>query len=159
MEVGAVNIHIRCAVLADHAAVAAIMAQVQRLHVQWRPDVYRPNDDLFPVERLEELIAREAIYVAECDGQVAGVMEIVYRHIESPAHVTRDVVFVDTMAVDEAFRRQGIGKAFFRFLKELKAEKQLDGIELQVNAKNAAALAMYEKCGFTFKSINMELLD
>ena len=158
MEVGAVNIHIRCAVLADHAAVAAIMAQVQRLHVQWRPDVYRPNDDLFPVERLEELIAREAIYVAECDGQVAGVMEIVYRHIESPAHVTRNVVFVDTMAVEEAFRRQGIGKAFFRFLIELKAEKQLDGIELQVNARNLQAKKLYEAYGFTEKSINMELL-
>ena len=30
--------------------------------------------------------------------------------------------------------------------------------ELQVNAKNVAAYEMYKKCGFTEKSINMELL-
>jgi len=43
-------------------------------------------------------------------------------------------------------------------LKDLKKEKHFDGIELQVNAKNVAAYEMYKKCGFTEKSINMELL-
>ncbi len=159
MEVRTVEIHIRPAVAEDHGAVAAIIAQVQQMHVDWRPDIYRPNDGLLPLEAFADECARGLAFVAECDGQVAGVMEIVYRHIETPAHVTRDIVFVDTMAVDEPFRGQGVGKAFFRYLKQLKEEKQLDGIELQVNAKNTAALRMYEKCGFTFKSINMELLD
>ncbi|MBQ8314084.1 MAG: GNAT family N-acetyltransferase [Clostridia bacterium] len=153
------EIYIRPAVPEDHGAVAGIIAQVQRMHVDWRPDIYRPNDDLLPLEAFADECARGLAFVAECDGQVAGVMEIVYRHIETPAHVTRDIVFVDTMAVDEPFRGKGIGKAFFHYLKQMKEEKQLDGIELQVNAKNTAALRMYEKCGFTFKSINMELLD
>lgn len=153
------DIHIRPAVSADHAAVAAIMAQVQQLHVDWRPDIYRPNDNLLPLEAFAAECTKGLIYVAECGGQVAGVMEIQFRHIETPAHVTRDVVFVDTMAVDEPFRRKGVGRAFFDYLKKLKQEKQLDGIELQVNAKNTAALQMYEKCGFTFKSINLELLE
>ena len=43
-------------------------------------------------------------------------------------------------------------------LKEIKAKKRLDGIELQVNAKNQAAYEMYCNYGFTEKSINMELL-
>ena len=47
---------------------------------------------------------------------------------------------------------------FFEMLKNLKKEKHFDGIELQVNAKNVAAYEMYKKCGFTEKSINMELL-
>lgn len=153
------SIHIRPAVAADYPAVAAIMAQVQQLHVEWRPDIYRPKDDVLPAEDFEEECARGLAFVAEYDGRVAGVLEIAYRHIETPAHVTRDVVFVDTMAVDEPFRGRGIGWAFFEYLKKLRDEKQLDGIELQVNAKNTAALRMYEKCGFTFKSINMELLD
>ena len=52
----------------------------------------------------------------------------------------------------------GIGHHFFEMLKDLKKEKHFDGIELQVNAKNVAAYEMYKKCGFTEKSINMELL-
>lgn len=47
---------------------------------------------------------------------------------------------------------------FFEKVKEIKAEKNLDGIELQVNAKNKAAYEMYRSYGFTEKSINMELL-
>ena len=43
------------------------------------------------------------------------------------------------MAVDEAYRGMGIGHFFFDKIKEIKAEKKLDGIELQVNAKNKAA--------------------
>ena len=41
---------------------------------------------------------------------------------------------------------------------EIKEAKKLDGIELQVNARNTMAYEMYKKYGFTEKSINMELL-
>ena len=44
------------------------------------------------------------------------------------------------------------------FLKKMKNSRKMDGIELQVNARNAAAYEMYRKYGFTEKSINMELL-
>ena len=47
---------------------------------------------------------------------------------------------------------------FFDKLKEIKEAKKLDGIELQVNARNTMAYEMYKKYGFTEKSINMELL-
>ena len=54
--------------------------------------------------------------------------------------------------------KAGIPQNSFDFLKELRNEKRYDGIELQVNAKNKAAYEMYLNCGFTDKSINMELL-
>ena len=63
------------------------------MHVEWRPDIYKHNDNLISKEVLEKTV-----------------------------------------------------------------EKNLDGIELQVNAKNNAAYEMYKKYGFTEKSINMELL-
>ena len=97
-------------------------------------------------------------YIAENEGNVIGILELIFRHIESPAQVTRDIVFIDTMAVDEPYRGMGVGHLFFEKVKEIKAKKRLDGIELQVNAKNQAAYEMYCNYGFTEKSINMELL-
>lgn len=79
--------------------------------------------------------------------------------MESPSHVTRDLIFIDTMAIDENYRGMGIGHKMFDFIKAIKKEKNLDGLELQVNARNRAAYEMYKKYGFTEKSINMELLD
>ncbi len=52
---------------------------------------------------------------------------------------------------------KGIGHQFFDKVKQPKAEKGCDTIELQVNAKNKKAYEMYRNYGFTEKSINMEL--
>ena len=152
------NCVIRNANTNDFEAVARIMNQVQQMHVEWRPDIYKPNENLIPRDIFEKIVAGDTFYVAEADGLVVGILEVVFRHIETPSHVTRDIIFIDSMAVDEAYRGMGIGHLFFDKIKEIKAEKKLDGIELQVNAKNKAAYEMYLKCGFTEKSINMELL-
>ena len=153
------SINIRPAKETDYEAVMKIMSQVQDMHVQWRPDIYKYNDKLFTREIFETIVKGNTFFVAETNNTVAGILEITFRHIESPAHVTRDVIFIDTMAIDEGYRGNGIGHQMFEFLKTMKAEKNLDGIELQVNARNVAAYEMYKKCGFTEKSINMELLD
>lgn len=141
----------------DYQEVSKIMNQVQALHVKWRPDIYKNNTQFFSLRMFEEAVENGNFYVAEINEKVIGILELVYRHIESPTHVTRDVIFIDTMAVDEAYRGMGVGHRFFEMIKALKEQKHLDGIELQVNAKNVAAYEMYKKYGFTEKSINMEL--
>lgn len=161
MKVGVVqiNVNIRHAKETDYETVIKIMSQVQDMHVQWRPDIYKYNDELYTEEMFADIVKGDTFFVAEIDNMVVGVLEIMFRHIETPAHVTRDVVFIDTMAIEEKYRGQGIGHAMFEFLKAMKTEKKMDGIELQVNARNVAAYEMYKKYGFTEKSINMELLD
>lgn len=88
---------------------------------------------------------------------MVGVMGLVFRHIETPSHVTRDIILIDSMAVDENHRGMGIGHLFFEKVRQIKEQKRCDGIELQVNAKNQAAYQMYANYGFTVKSITMEL--
>ena len=38
---------------------------------------------------------------------------LMYRHVETPVHVTKDIIFIDSMAVDESYRKKGVGHAFF----------------------------------------------
>ena len=153
------DIRIRNATTNDYESVIKIISQVQDMHVEWRPDIYKYNDNLITKEEFEKLVENNTFFVAENENKkIVGVLEIILRHIESPAHVTRDVIFIDTMAVDEKYRGLGVGHKMFEFLKMMKIEKNMDGIELQVNARNRAAYEMYKKYGFTEKSINMELL-
>lgn len=149
---------IRNAQIEDYPAVRRIFNQVQAMHVAWRPDIYKPNDELLPEAVFRKIVEGDTFYVAETNGTVVGILELVFRHIESPAHIPRDIVFIDSMAVDEAYRGRGVGHLFFEKVKEIKDQKHFDGIELQVNAKNKAAYEMYAHYGFTEKSINMELL-
>ena len=145
--------------LQDYERVSKIMDQVQQLHVEWRPDVYKPASPLITMDMFEAILKDENWYVAEADGVVVGVLELMKRHVESPAQVMKDVLFISTMAVDEKYRGKGIGHLFFEKVKRLKQEKGYDTIELQVNAKNTLAYEMYRKYGVTEKSINMELKE
>ena len=145
--------------LQDYERVSKIMDQVQQLHVEWRPDVYKPASPLITMDMFEAILKDENWYVAEADGVVVGVLELMKRHVESPAQVMKDVLFISTMAVDEKYRGKGIGHLFFEKVKRLKQEKGYDTIELQVNAKNRLAYEMYRKYGFTEKSINMEVKE
>ncbi|MCI5920078.1 MAG: GNAT family N-acetyltransferase [Roseburia sp.] len=151
------NIEIRPVKRQDYDRFSNIMDQVQHLHVNWRPDVYKPANPLITKEMFEEILKEDNWYVAEDSELVVGVLEVLRRHVESPSQVTKDVLFISTMAVDEAYRGKGIGHKFFEKVKQLKEEKGCDTIELQVNARNQRAYEMYKKYGFTEKSINMEL--
>lgn len=151
------KIHIRNAAIDDYQAVNAIMQQVQQMHIDWRPDIYKYSETVLPIEIYEQALRDQTFFVAEFEHQIVGILLIQYRHIESFNQVTRNIIYIDSMAVDEQYRGKGIGHTFFEFLKELKTQKGYDGIELQVNAKNKAAYKMYTDCGFTEKSINMEL--
>lgn len=152
------NCTVRKAVTGDYEAVNGIMTQVQQIHIDLRPDIYKKLAPVIAFDAFEKTVSDGTLYVAEQGGKVVGITQIVFRHIESPTHVTRDVIYIETMAVDENYRGQGIGHKLFEKVKEIKKQKGLDGIELQVNAKNVAAYEMYKNYGFTEKSVNMELL-
>ncbi len=42
------KIHIRNAKPEEYGAVEAIMKQVQQMHIDWRPDIYRYSDTVLP---------------------------------------------------------------------------------------------------------------
>ena len=98
----------------DYDRFSNIMDQVQALHVEWRPDVYKPASPLITREAFEEILKEENWFVAEADGMVVGVLEIMRRHVESPSQVTKDILFISSMAVDQAYRGNGIGHLFFK---------------------------------------------
>ncbi|MFG6356731.1 MAG: GNAT family N-acetyltransferase [Acetatifactor sp.] len=149
---------IRLAMESDYASVERIMKQVHALHVGWRPDIYKDMDPILPKDMYLEHLERQQVLVADLAGEVVGLVIWLERHISGGPMQERKVLYVDSMAVEERYRGQGIGHKLFDCVLGLCREREYDGLELQVNARNAAARAMYEKYGFTEKSVNMEFL-
>lgn len=143
----------------DYADVEEIMQQVQKLHTRWRPDIYKDVVPILSFDTYMSFLKENQVIVAWVDGKVVGLLIYVTRNISGGPMRERKVLFVDSMAVDEAYRGKGIGHKLFAFARLIYTDQGYDGFELQVNAKNQAARAMYEKYGFTAKSINMELLQ
>lgn len=99
------------------------------MHIDWRPDIYKYSETVLPFEIYKQAVEAGTFFVAEYEGCVAGILFIAYHHIENQNQVMRDIIFVDSMAVDEKYRGKGIGHAFFDFLKDLRSQKGYDGIE------------------------------
>jgi ribosomal-protein-alanine acetyltransferase len=56
---------------------------------------------------------------------------------------------IEGLVVDEKYRRQGIGSALIRACKEWAANAGALNMRLEVRASNAAALALYQRHGFS----------
>lgn len=59
-----------------------------------------------------------------------------------------DEGYIANVAVDPAYRRQGIGDRLIERLTEIAAERRLSFVTLEVRAGNRPAIALYGKHGF-----------
>ena len=58
------DIIIRPAETSDFDSVVHIMNQVQTLHVNWRPDIYKESKDFFSLDAFHDALCRKTFYVA-----------------------------------------------------------------------------------------------
>ena len=58
------DIIIRPAETSDFDSVVHILNQVQALHVNWRPDIYKESKDFFSLDAFQDALDKGAFYVA-----------------------------------------------------------------------------------------------
>lgn len=75
------DIRIRNATTNDYGSIIKIISQIQDMHVEWRPDIYKYNDNLITKEEFEKLVENNTFFVAENENKkIVGVLEIILRH-------------------------------------------------------------------------------
>ena len=144
----------------DLPRINELRKQVNDLHVQGRPDTFKPGfcdelrDYLFVIWKNPE----QEIVVAEQEGKVCGFA--VLNHInkpENPFMFERDFLDIDEFGVDEKSRRQGAASEMIRFIREWAKEQGFKRIELNMWSFNRGALAFYEAAGFETYRRYMEI--
>lgn len=141
----------RFATMADKEQINALRREVNGLHVQGRPDIFKPGFGPEIRDHVDTYLRGEAgrAIVEEINGRAAGMVMVDYiDRPESPYNLARKFVHVAEICVDKDFRRMGVGKKLMDFVKADAREKGFDRIELDVWAFNDA-LAFYEDEGFT----------
>lgn len=139
----------------DREAINAMASQVHAMHVSWRPDIYEMPAELYPEERFLTAVRERQLYVAKVNGVTVGYVAVKIRDYNWPGVVKRKVMFVDEICVEESCRNQGIGKAMMADVRALARAFGCTDLQLGVYPQNDAAVAFYQKCGFTIQSINM----
>lgn len=160
MEQNPCGVSVRFAEAADLPAVNRLRKQVNDLHVAGRPQTFKPG---FPPELRDYLyeVFRDPdknVAVAEREGEICGfaiLHEI--RRPENPYMHERHYLDIDEFCVDEAARRQGVGRAMIAFIRGVAEERGFDRLELNMWEFNRDALAFYEAAGFETYRRYMEM--
>lgn len=140
----------------DRESVNAMARQVHAMHVAWRPDIYEMVEELYSEERFQDAVKNRQLYVAKIDGMVVGYALLKIRNYDWPGVVKRKVMVLDEICVHEAARGHGIGTEMMADVKALASAFGCTDIQLGVYPQNDGAVAFYQKCGFTIRSIDMQ---
>ena len=144
------------ATLKNRDDVNRLARQVHEMHVQWRPDLYTMPEELFPEELYAELLKNRELYVAKLDGAVIGFALLKMRVSEGVGKVTRKIMLINQVCVDEALRNHGIGTQMMEEVRILARAFGCTDLQLGVYPQNDAAVSFYQKCGFMIRSIDMQ---
>lgn len=135
--------------------INVLRKQVNDLHVEGKPDVFKPGFN----EELQNYVyyifkdPEQKIVVADKDGEICGFA--ILHHIYKPENLfmkVRDFLDIDEFCVDEKHRREGIATGMVEFIKNFAIEQGYHRLELNMWEFNQDALAFYEAAGFeTFR--------
>ena len=141
----------------DFEAVNRLSVQIHDLHTGWRPDLYYHSEEPYPRDKFLEDIKNRLVYTAKVAGVVAGYVILSIQDKGGPGVVPYRAMRVDSICVDETARGQGIGKAIAEDVRALARAFGCREVVLSVHPENDNAVAFYQKCGFTIRTINMEM--
>ena len=147
---------LQLAVPSDLQAVNALAAQLHAPHVSWRPDLFAETEQLFPPERFAEAVKQRQLYVFKLEGTVVGYTVLKMRTVDGPGRVLRRVMQVSEFVVEALCRRHGIGTEMMADIRILARAFGCTDLELTVYPQNDEAVAFYQKCGFTIRTIGMQ---
>lgn len=128
--------------------------QVHKLYVNWNSDMFLDVEQVIPIERLEKLLETESIYIARLENKIVGYIIIDIKEKDNGFMRYRKILSIDTLCIDEKFRRQGIGTKMLEFAKRLGKEKNCTDMHLTVNPNNKNAIKVYENFGMKVNNIS-----
>jgi 3-phosphoshikimate 1-carboxyvinyltransferase len=150
---------IRRARPADYDGLCALTQEVNDLHCQHLPQIFRqPSGPIWDREILAGLMQDDKVglFVAEGGGRLLGFVHVLLRDAPSlPVMAPRRYAMVDSVSVTREARRQGLG---CRLMEQAQAWAEAQGattIELNVYEFNEAAQALYRDLGYETLSRKM----
>jgi len=141
---------IRRATAADIDRLNDLLFQVQQLHAEGRPDIFKTGAKKYTTEELSAIIADDTtpIFVYLEDDILMGYAFCIYQETpDSPQLHARRVLYIDDLCVDEQYRRRHIGEKLYDYVIDFARENGCDSVTLNVWSVNPSAEKFYRKMG------------
>jgi ribosomal protein S18 acetylase RimI-like enzyme len=143
----------------DIPAIMELLKQVNRVHFDGRPDLFKLATKYTP-EELREILKNEETPVFVCVDPEDRVLGHGFCILQRPENtkLLHDILtlYIDDICVDEAARGQHVGAAIYEHILEYACELGCYNVTLNVWSCNPDAMKFYEKLGLVPYKVGME---
>jgi ribosomal protein S18 acetylase RimI-like enzyme len=143
---------IRFATLADAATISALNDDVQQLHAEALPKIFKPpSDETFAPDVVSALMKAPNHYfwLAIEDGQPVGYLFATVRHQpDTPVKQAIDLISIEQISIKPDARSKGYGKQMMETVMDFARQQGISLLTLDVWSFNTRAHKFYEDLGF-----------
>lgn len=152
---------IRQAIPMDLKYIMKLLHQVNMVHYEIRPDLFKPNTTKYSEEELKILLkdTSKPIFVFDKEGEVLGYAFCQITEVRDNLLLQdAKTLYIDDICVDENARGRHVGKALYDFVRDHALSIGCHNITLNVWEGNAPALSFYKNMGMKVQKTTMEVI-
>ncbi|MCR4566893.1 MAG: GNAT family N-acetyltransferase [Pseudobutyrivibrio sp.] len=152
---------VRRAIIGDIPRILELLVQVDMVHHNGRPDIFKGPATKYNAKELEAIIADDStpVFVFEDGGVIKGHAFCIHKQVVDDSVLTDiKTLYIDDICVDEAFRGQKVGNALYDYVINYARECGCYNVTLNVWSCNPGAMKFYETMGMVPQKIGMEKL-
>lgn len=142
--------------------VLRLLVQVNMVHHNGRPDLFKGPTTKYTAEELRDIFAddtRPVFVCADESSRVLGYAFCVFQQ-QVGSHLMTDIktLYIDDLCVDEACRGAHVGTALYEHVLAFARASGCYNVTLNVWTCNPGAMRFYEKLGLKPQKIGMETI-
>ena len=154
------ELKVRRAEIRDIPEILNLLVQVDMVHHEGRPDIFKGPATKYSEQQLAAIISDEKTPVFVCVDEADRVLGHAFTiHQQITGHpVMTDIrtLYIDDICVDEKVRGQHVGTALYHHVEQYARENGFYNLTLNVWACNPEAMKFYRSLGLETQKIGME---
>jgi len=152
--------NIRRAQEKDIPRILELLIQVDMVHHNGRPDLFKGPATKYTKEELLEILSDDhaPVFVsADESDEVEGYAFCILKQLLDD-NILTDIktLYIDDLCVDEKLRGRHVGRGLYEYVLQYARSIDCYNVTLNVWACNTSAMRFYEKCGLVPQKIGME---
>ena len=156
------SIVVRRATERDIPALLRLLVQVNMVHHEGRPDLFKGPTTKYDEAELRALLSDAAAPVFVAVDEAGSVLGhgfcVLQRQANTRLMVENATLYIDDICVDEVARGRGVGRALYEHILAYARGIGCYNVTLNVWSCNPGAMAFYEKLGMTPYKVGMETI-
>lgn len=153
---------VRRAEARDIPAILKLLVQVNMVHHEGRPDLFKGPTTKYTGDELRAVIVNDETPVFVCVDGSDSVLGHGFCVLQRPGNtrLLTDILtlYIDDICVDEAARGTGVGRALYEHILAFARDKGCYNVTLNVWCCNPGAMEFYERLGLTPYKVGMETI-